>query len=161
MLYQTYDLNFLNLDYDKIVSECFRIEEKCADREHISNRNGGIQVHHPHWRKYLSNLYIEKDLLVQLTKFVSDLEKRKTNPYYWMNINYPGSYNSAHTHAGGKKAAVFYVKVPEDSGNLIFTETDEEVIPKQGLLVVFDINTWHAVSPNFSDEPRISFAFNY
>jgi len=61
---------------------------------------------------------------------------------------------------------VFYLKVPENSGNLIFRVKknqkwlylNEE--PDEGKMVLFPSNLEHAAEVNSSNEVRISIAFN-
>ena len=158
MLYETYHLE---LDYDKIIEEAIEIEKVATDLDYISNKNGGVQIHERNWMQMDKDLYIETDFIPSLRKLLSEKEGRECETYTWLNINYPGSYNREHAHHGAKKSGVIYIKTPEDCGNLIFTSTDEEIVPEPGLVITFDVDTRHAVSPNFSDDTRISFAFNY
>ena len=158
MLYETFHLE---LDYDKLIEEAIEIESVATDLDYISNKNGGVQIHQRNWRRLDKEFYIETDLLPKLAKLLSEKEGKECKPYIWLNINYPGSYNVDHAHAGRDKSGVFYVKTPENCGNLVFTKTDEEIVPKPGLVITFNIDTRHAVTPNFSDDTRISFAFNY
>jgi uncharacterized protein (TIGR02466 family) len=102
----------------------------------------------------------------------------------WININKKGNYNTAHNHPGCYISGVFWVKVPENSGNLVFTNPHSfdqyrliqsatdwvknnhnyhhtfEFKPHEGTLVMFPANLDHKVEPNQSDEDRISIAFN-
>lgn len=158
MLYETYHLE---LDYDKIIFESLVIEKEAIDRDYISNKNGGVQIHERAWRSLPYSFYIDYCMIYRISKHISAMEGYKVDLYAWLNINYPGSYNSSHTHSGCKRSAVYYVKTPEDCGNLIFTNSDKEVEPKPGMLITFDSSAKHAVTPNFSDDTRISFAFNY
>jgi hypothetical protein len=158
MLYKTF---YLELDYDKLIEEAIEIESVATDLDHVSNKNGGVQIHERNWKQLDKKFYIETHLLPSLSQLLLEKEGRKCEPYIWLNINYPGSYNSVHTHSGRDKSGVFYVKTPENCGNLVFTKTDEEIVPEAGLVVTFNIDTGHAVTPNFSDDTRISFAFNY
>lgn len=87
---------------------------------------------------------------------------------YWFNINYPGSYNHIHNHLTPNKpmqgiSGTFYLKVPDNSGNIIFTEKKEkvEVISKVGKVLLFSSYLDHEVSENKSNDDRISVAFNY
>jgi len=86
--------------------------------------------------------------------------------YYWYNINYTKCYNAMHSHGRSDenmiRCLIYYVKVPEDSGDLIFLIDGEEVshTPKEGDLIEFDTNLIHGVEPNFSNEIRISIAVN-
>jgi uncharacterized protein (TIGR02466 family) len=101
---------------------------------------------------------------------------------YWINVNGPGSYNLAHTHAGGVFSAVYYVEVPEGSGDIEFMHPvpgheytiKEEYIgqlndfngglvklsPKAGDLVIFPAWLQHFVRMNNSNRDRISIAFD-
>lgn len=100
----------------------------------------------------------------------------------WININHPYSYNSNHIHPNSYISGVYYVKVPENSGNLvlrhpsnlisIFTPSDVikqfnllnsskwNIEPKDGDLVMFPSWIEHEVTQNISGEDRISIAFN-
>jgi len=157
MLYEKYHLN---LDYDKLVEECFRIEKETTEREYISNLNGGVQIHDEAWVNKFPGSYIQTELLPAIINFVSEKMGCEISIHIWLNINYQGSYNYPHEHGDCDKSGVIYVKTPKDSGNLIFTKTNEELEPEPGMIVLFDPQVWHGVSPNFSEEPRISFAFN-
>lgn len=150
-----YDLYKLNLDLQKLETEALQIPEIVSGREYVSNRNGGLQIHDSHWNNELKGFYTEKFLFREIKSFLGGIGGN-----IWLNINYPGSYNSPHIHQGDR-SGVYYVKVPEGSGDLVFTKTMETIIPKPGMLITFDAKEEHAVEPNLSDEPRISFAFNY
>ena len=86
--------------------------------------------------------------------------------YYWYNINYGNSYNALHTHGRSIhnmiRCLIYYIKVPENSGDLIFLIDGKEIshAPKEGDLIDFDKNLLHGVEPNFSNENRISIAVN-
>ena len=65
---------------------------------------------------------------------------------------------------GGVYAGVYYVSLPEGSGDLIF-ERDEnqervKVTPKVGEYIIFPAWLKHAVTRNQSDDLRISMSFN-
>lgn len=158
MLYNKYHLD---LDYDLLVEEAIEIEKAATDPDYISNQNGGVQIHQRNWRQMDKEFYVETHLLPSLSQLLFEKEGRECDPYIWLNINYPGSYNKPHAHTGRPRSGVLYVKTPEDCGNLIFTESEEEVEPTPGLVITFAPDVRHAVSPNFSDDTRISFAFNY
>ena len=38
----------------------------------------------------------------------------------WININRKGNFNIDHVHPGAEFSCVYYLKVPQDSGNLVF-----------------------------------------
>lgn len=98
------------------------------------------------------------------------------NISYWFNVNGNGHSNVSHKHPDSFMAGCFYVRVPEDSGNITFHREDlvgafqvptkrnsrEFVIePKQNLFVSWGGMMPHSVGVNNSNEDRISIAFNF
>jgi len=98
----------------------------------------------------------------------------------WFNINHPGSFQEYHYHAGSTISAIYYVSVPEGSGNIIFENPVEpdmlplkncenntynfktvEYVPKEGTLLVFRSYLRHMVAMGTNSSPRISLAFNF
>tara|TARA_B100000427_G_scaffold136035_1_gene113070 strand:+ start:424 stop:984 length:561 start_codon:yes stop_codon:yes gene_type:complete len=101
--------------------------------------------------------------------------------YTWANINRKGNYNRRHVHMDTSifLSGVYYVKVPDNSGNIRFFDPrgplmgsmrDHDyffgghehhfITPKEGLLLFFPSWLEHDVETNASDEDRISIAFN-
>ncbi len=46
---------------------------------------------------------------------------------YWYNINYRYSYNKAHIHPKSYLSGVYYIKVPADSGRIVFNRSETEI----------------------------------
>jgi len=100
----------------------------------------------------------------------------------WININSPGSYNIEHRHPNSLISGVFYLKVPKNSGPIVFTNPmpsfdmiwSKRVVdvynaytsvehthnPIDNALVLFPSWLSHRVERNKSNENRISLAFN-
>lgn len=99
----------------------------------------------------------------------------------WFNISDYGSFQEYHSHAGiGPFCAVYYVTVPEQSGNTVFRASfpamrpyyrcsnpnnpyyryRKTVISKPGRFVIFPSWLEHCVTQSQSNEPRITIAFN-
>ena len=102
----------------------------------------------------------------------------------WTNINQPKNFNIKHNHPQCNFAGVFWIKVPDKSGNLIFESphsftsfaeincyTDKfqketrsylscVYEPLEGEIVIFPSFLSHCVSENESNEDRISYSFN-
>lgn len=98
----------------------------------------------------------------------------------WINKNSPGDYNKAHVHPNAVLSGSYYVKVPQNSGNIEFYDPVRERIMSvypikkrtkvnsqaleyrcsDGLLVIFPSWLQHSVQPNRSDDFRVSIAFN-
>jgi hypothetical protein len=93
----------------------------------------------------------------------------------WININPPGAYQSRHTHSEYPVAGTYYLKVPQDSGNIIFYHPSPHVESLQRLKPFYsfththvptdnDLLMWpgymsHEVTYNYSNETRITASF--
>ena len=104
----------------------------------------------------------------------------------WAMINNKGHYNTSHIHPGSDLAGVFWVKTPENSGNLVFNSPHiynhhyemssySEVFREktnaypsywfnpfhhEGQIILFPSSLEHYVKENESNEDRISVSFN-
>ena len=98
----------------------------------------------------------------------------------WINFYEKGDYQEIHEHTQDCTiSAVYYLKTPEKSGNLIlhspeplgvtdnfdkdnpYTWKIYTIEPKEGMLVMFKANVYHNVTKNDADEERISIAYNF
>ena len=89
---------------------------------------------------------------------------------YWFNYMPPGATTTLHTHDDDDEllSGVYYVNVPEDSGNLIiYDETKSankkriEIQPTAGEFIFFKPDAPHEVSKNNSSQHRLSIGFNF
>jgi len=102
----------------------------------------------------------------------------------WLQLNQPGSYFVRHDHYGALMSGVFYIEVPENSGDIVFhnpletrrmTDTFFTKIkieensynfnhvvykPIVGELLMFESWLHHTVQQNQSDSNRISIGIN-
>ena len=102
----------------------------------------------------------------------------------WININGKGHSNLMHCHPLSDYSGVIWIKVPKDSGHLVFShpnsfEMAKQIVtysedlkksfnvypeyrytPVEGGGVIFPSSVYHTVSENMSDEDRISVSFN-
>ena len=103
---------------------------------------------------------------------------------YWININGLGSSNNVHDHPGSDFAGVYYVQVPDNSGDIYFqnphtfvgfremmfynpdmAENSGQILQKDftpvaGLCLIFPSHLKHGVLKSGSTEDRISISFN-
>ena len=99
----------------------------------------------------------------------------------WVNINFPGNYNHLHNHIDSVLSGCYYVDAKPEQGNIQFERNDngEYHIPvnveketyytstratyaaKTGALYIFPGWLKHSVQGNFTEQDRISIAFNY
>jgi len=95
----------------------------------------------------------------------------------WGNINPKGGFNFTHVHPSGWMSGVYYIQLPEGNNEIVFEDPrparlmdfqrsclikDEYFshYPKVGELLLFPSWLPHFVSPNTSDENRITISFN-
>jgi len=98
----------------------------------------------------------------------------------WSIVNKKGSFNIQHNHPNAYLSAVYYVNVPENSGNIKFFDPREqknirypkiknytdasaviaEITPKEGDLLIFPAYLYHSVDENLSELDRIIVSFN-
>ena len=101
----------------------------------------------------------------------------------WANINYKGGFNRPHLHPNALFSGVYWIKAPENCGDLMLYEPRPGVhtimpnrkkgklpselwrevhyTPKAGTIVMFPAWLWHEVRPNQSNDIRISVSFNF
>jgi uncharacterized protein (TIGR02466 family) len=98
----------------------------------------------------------------------------------WAMVNEKNAFNVLHHHPNSMLSGVYYVKVPENSGNIYFYDPRsgaqmllppfEQMTsltigkisykPIEGMFLIFPSWLWHGVEPNTSDENRICLSFN-
>ena len=98
----------------------------------------------------------------------------------WSIINRSDATNARHIHSNNCISAAYYVKAPENCGNIIFHDPRSEPVyyhpkianpnklntniisikPEEGLLVLFPSYLHHSVDANNSNEDRIVISFN-
>ncbi len=118
------------------------------------------------------NFYIPKELIEEIQTVLSYCTqcvekvtgKKSLKSGLWFNYMEPGHITLPHSHDEGNEiySAVYYVDVPENSGNLIIIENKNEVEiqPNAGMLVLFPPNLVHHVTKNNSNESRLSLGIN-
>ncbi len=83
---------------------------------------------------------------------------------FWFNAMGPGQRTALHHHDENDEllSAVYYICVPENSGDLILHDSGKQfrIHPQEGKLVLFAPAMLHEVTPNLSAELRLSVAMN-
>ena len=101
----------------------------------------------------------------------------------WANINYKDSFNRAHVHANAIFSGAYYIKVPENSGQIKFNDprsgpkylfpakrnvqlpehlwTELHIQPIENRVIMFPAWLEHLVDLNQSNDIRISVSFNF
>tara|TARA_R110000803_G_scaffold36765_4_gene79015 strand:+ start:1823 stop:2410 length:588 start_codon:yes stop_codon:yes gene_type:complete len=123
--------------------------------------------------------------LYKAQKIIYEKEKYELEPILgnmWANINYSGGYNKPHVHPNSLWSGVYYIKTPENCGDLVIDDPKllsktiaprrQEPGPKHALgeirykpiagrLIMFPSYLNHCVELNKSDDIRISVSFNF
>jgi hypothetical protein len=82
---------------------------------------------------------------------------------FWFNISPKNAHHRWHSHGGASTIGIFYIQIPENSGNIEFKHNNiiTSITPYEGLLLIAPAGIEHRVLANNSDEDRISMAFNF
>jgi len=119
--------------------------------------------------------------VVEFAKEFGISNKEITCNSSWLNVSEPNNFQEYHNHGKSHFSAVYYVKTPKNSGNLIFkshsawnnmfpfqimemklpTHETFYIEPTECLLVMFKSNLFHMVESNKSDKNRVSIAMNF
>ena len=96
----------------------------------------------------------------------------------WVNVNKKSDWNIIHQHGQYHLSGTYYVKVPKDSGRIVFRDPRPGAIGNnflvnnfdrgefkklnmmEGLLAIWPSYLDHFVEPNQTDEERISISFD-
>ena len=148
----------------------------------LSNRGGFQSQHFLKPEKEFQELW--EQIEVKLNKFHEEvaLKGHVQINEWWFNVNYKGCMNRQHQHPNSIHSGVYYVKAPENCGNICFPNPNQTLMwgwpggiiktpnstnsgiatlkPVKNLLYIFPSWTNHSVDAIESDEPRISLSFN-
>lgn len=120
------------------------------------------------------NTYIERERIPEILPLIRAAEgaaadvlirQRSIRCGFWFNAMGPGQRTSLHSHEEDDEllSAVYYVAVPEQSGDLVLHAGAARVTiaPEPGLMVLFPPYLEHEVTENRGDGLRLSIAFNF
>ena len=92
------------------------------------------------------------------------ISEDKLKAGFWFNAMDAGHRTTLHHHDENDEllSAVYYIRVPENSGDLILHEGDEQVSiqPQEGKLVMFAPDLLHEVTAHLGSGLRLSVAMN-
>ena len=122
-----------------------------------------------------------KPLVNEIVEFCKHLPldiKEIRIPQLWVNVNKKGDHNIIHQHGAYHLAGTYYVKVPKNSGHIVFRDPRPSAISNvfmvdrfdkgecrnintmEGLLAIWPSYLDHFVEPSQTDEERISISFD-
>ena len=162
-------------DLEQYVIDLSRTDEGVK----LSNRGGYQSKHFQKPEKEFEDLWVAIEERLNIYHEKVSLRGRVEINEWWFNINYRGCMNRLHQHPNSIHSGVYYVKVPENSGVIRFwdprgplmhVQRDNEyfnhsassydITPEPGLLLYFPTWLEHDVTPNETDEDRITISFN-
>lgn len=140
-------------------------------KRHIDDE--GTRKTHLFFGRY-ENIYISSDQIPQISdvlnfviEVAAEILKRPSTELkagLWFNVMNPGDKTTLHRHDDDDEllSAVYYIKVPDNSGNLILGKEPvfTKLTPQEGLLALFSPAMPHEVTENLSSESRISLGIN-
>jgi len=181
LFYSFLDNTILDIDVKDLTDYCYFVKDN--NKGNVISNIGGWQSSNldptiPELRSLVSCI------LERAEKLILEYDLPKTfriNPI-WININKKHDYNMMHEHPRSLISGVFYVKTPEDCGDILFTNPNTSIqhyidqskleknnpfnsyswaiTPTENTLIMFPSWLPHHTLPNLSDEDRISIAFN-
>ncbi len=138
-------------------------EEKIKRTHYFNGRYENIYLNEQHIPEL-------QPLMQQANEFATNilgsdnLNANKVKQGYWFNFMPPTSTTTLHTHDDDDEllSCVYYVHVPENSGNLIIhSDKKIEIQPQAGDFIFFKPDIPHEVSKNNSTEYRLSIGINF
>ena len=180
-----YPMGIVNLNQN--IKELIKFSKEVQKNEKsvFKTNRGGFQTS-PDIEKYnkpiFNHLYSIIFKLAGKFSGIYNLNKPIKYGNAWININTPYSFNALHTHPKAIISAVFYIKVPKNSGQIIFRRPEKLIgylddddihmynsfnafsqifTPKENQLFLFPAWLEHEVSQNLSKQDRISLAINF
>jgi hypothetical protein len=147
MYIQTYQLPLANDLVDKVLELTTTIPSSTG----LSNKGG--------WQGVITN---QRIAWVESIRHTIEQVTDKKTERFWFNVNGPGHFNDWHRHFSNCYAAVLYIDVPLNSGDIEFRQgvVSKTITPNQGMLLVFPGTLDHRVTINSSQYNRISLATN-
>ena len=157
--------NLKNLNKEYWLKEVYKFKKENPTSQTRSIRGG--------WQ---SNKFLQTNpLFFSLCDLIIDTHKTlNPNPNIilkslWINILSFTNFNTLHTHGengDSHYSGVIYLKVPPNSGNIVFNNPlsisqNYPITPLEGDIFFFPSFLPHYVEPNLSQEDRISISFNF
>lgn len=161
--------------YSRIFSQaCFDVNKTVLKKFELLSDSDIKEKTHLFNGRY-ENIYLEEYKIPELEIIIStaldnaadilNLKRETLGFGFWMNAMASGDVTTAHTHDDDDEllSCVYYIKVPDKSGDLIITKNKRRInIPaKEGTFVFFSPATLHEVERNESGQSRLSIAFNF
>jgi uncharacterized protein (TIGR02466 family) len=125
------------------------------------------------------NLFEKIEPYVKTVSETWGIKKSIVLKNFWLNQHNKYDYGMSHLHPEGIISGVYYARVPNNSGRIVFERPDNQesffegdiinqynykeysVDPAVGLCILFPSYLKHRIEQNLVEEERISISFNY
>ena len=149
----------------------------------VENKKSVIKSNRGGWQSELVNPEDENyrplvDEIVLFVRYLNLNVKEIKVAQLWTNVNKRNDYNIIHQHGQYHLSGTYYVKVPKNSGRILFRDPRPGAIGNvfmnkkfdkgefkslnimEGLLAIWPSYLDHLVEPSNTDEERISISFD-
>lgn len=137
-------------------------------------RAGHLRQTHLFGGRY-ENIYIDREDIPELSGLIAfwtdsaaqvlQVDADGLQCGFWFNHMRPGDVTTLHSHNDDDEllSGVYYLKVPEDSGELVLNHDGRTMTirPESGKLVLFSASDEHEVTRNMSQDERLSIGMNF
>jgi uncharacterized protein (TIGR02466 family) len=171
----------LNEDLKEILKFCIKTSKnkKGVIRSNIGGFHSDyLDTKEPVLNSLINNIKINSNFII---KNILKNKEEVNLTSIWFNMNEYKDFNLPHNHPFSKISGVFYIKVPKNSGNIVFlndtkienylfngqiteynnyNSSNWSIKPEENILYLFPSWLNHYVQPNFSNEKRVSISFN-
>ena len=161
------------LFHELTLAEPDKLNASLYERFMELSRTGRVRQSH-YFEGRFENIYIESADIPEITPLLN-VVKRQTGQLlgipidslragFWFNAMQAGHRTTLHHHDENDEllSAVYYIRVPENSGDLILHDGDSKVRiqPQEGKLVMFAPEVMHEVIPHQGSGLRLSVGMN-
>ena len=141
------------------------IEKEIRDMGDKQDHKTNVKAQMTEWNMQDRPGFIKfKEYIYPMIEFISKkYYNREINPRIsdmWGMIYKKGDHAVVHDHWPALWSGVYYIKSPENSGDLFFPQLKQAFQPKENMLVLFNGSTRHGVKENLSDSERVAISFN-
>ena len=169
---EIYQLNFKTIKPDSIFTSMIvdpqmseDIEKEIRDMGDKQDHKTNVKAQMTEWNMQDKPGFIKfKEYIYPMIEFISKKYYNRTiSPRIsdmWGMIYRKGDHAIVHDHWPALWSGVYYIKSPENSGELYFPQLKQTFQPKENMLVLFNGATRHGVKENLSNEERVAISFN-
>ena len=164
--------NFETIKPESIFTSIIEDDEMNKNIIEQIRKTGDVQDYKTNVKAYMTDWNMSdkpgfdklEKIIIEMTNYLSKIYyNRPINPRVenlWGMIYKKGDYAMVHDHWPSLWSGVYYIEVPNNSGDLFFPQLKQTMTPKKNQMIVFEGKTRHGVRESLSDKERIAVSFN-